>query len=414
MNYYNVVQMSVYELKPNPKREFYKTPTPVAQLMQEIADSGGIIRDPLKVQKSTMTIIAGHTRWTVAKELGLKTIPVILYDVSDDEAEDLMIKDNALRSGTEEDLMRLARSMQRVKESYGRRQGRPLKTVGNVEMEKAGSKTSATAGVSEEISSKKGNQELAAMFNVGPKKWSEILCLLRLIPELQALISEGKIGQRAGYHLSQVTTQQQKTFYAIIKEDSKQTGYRVSKEQAKAFRNQCNRKEQQQEDAKRSVYQSTVSIQDIGEISLDFGETNIQETPVIVTPSKGTQTNSLVDLFGDETTELMDRVNNEFEFSKGVERVEVDKKKRAEIERFSNAFTDKEDQVGYKRSVAKRGIQDAKSSLQKIESQLPAYFSKDLFEDQESTEFSSALKSLEQMLGRLSAKVKALESQFRG
>lgn len=65
-------------------------------LVAELIDANGFY-GAIVVQKSRQRIIAGHTRWRAAKERGAETIPVVLIDVNDDEADRILLGDNRAR-----------------------------------------------------------------------------------------------------------------------------------------------------------------------------------------------------------------------------------------------------------------------------------------------------------------------------
>ncbi|MFD1674877.1 ParB/RepB/Spo0J family partition protein [Alicyclobacillus fodiniaquatilis] len=390
--FYEVVHVPLTELKPHPKREIYKTPTPIARLEKAISEDG--IRDPIKVQRSTQTIIAGHTRWEVAKELQLETVPVVYYDVDDEEAESLLVRDNIERSGEEEDLIRKARTFERMKQIHGSKNGRPKK-------------------VDDASSDYKTVEELAAVFGIQKATFNRTIRLLNLIPELQNLTSQGKIGLKAGDYLSSLNQNEQKAYYERIKDEAKNNGYTVTEEAAKLYRDACRPKAK----VEGEVPQATNSLHDIGEVELDFTsslseEQGSSDSPALVIEVPST-TSSALEFFGDETTELMKTVNHQFEFTEGIQGVEVDKKKMAEIDKISSVFADKRTKVGYKRDAAKKEIEDTKSTLFKIESKLPAVFSSDLYSDEESTELlPEELEALKKIMQRLIAKVDTIQKQF--
>ena len=67
------------------------------RLKEDIAKDG--IRDAIKVYKngSKYYILGGYNRWRIAQELGIRTVPVEIYYLPEDERRDLVIKDNLNR-----------------------------------------------------------------------------------------------------------------------------------------------------------------------------------------------------------------------------------------------------------------------------------------------------------------------------
>ncbi len=90
-------KVSIKLLKPHPKNQEYYSDLP-EEKRQEINRSieAHVIRDPLKVL-SDYTVVAGHQRLRIAKELDLEKVPVVILDVTPDEAECLLIADNEER-----------------------------------------------------------------------------------------------------------------------------------------------------------------------------------------------------------------------------------------------------------------------------------------------------------------------------
>jgi ParB-like chromosome segregation protein Spo0J len=66
----------------------------VGPLVDAIRDVG--FTNPLLVRRADRMVIAGHTRLKAAKRLQLQTVPVVLLDVSEQEARKIAIADNKL------------------------------------------------------------------------------------------------------------------------------------------------------------------------------------------------------------------------------------------------------------------------------------------------------------------------------
>ena len=65
-------------------------------LVADLIDANGFY-GAIVVQRSRQRIIAGHTRWRAAKAQGAETIPVVIIDVNDDEADRILLGDNRAR-----------------------------------------------------------------------------------------------------------------------------------------------------------------------------------------------------------------------------------------------------------------------------------------------------------------------------
>ncbi len=102
VNQEQVQQLPVTALRPKSNHTF-KVRTDSAHyaaLVDSIRSSG--IQTPLLVRRDPMQpgayeIIAGHTRWTAAQELGLTTVPCIVAQLSDADADIMMAETNIQR-----------------------------------------------------------------------------------------------------------------------------------------------------------------------------------------------------------------------------------------------------------------------------------------------------------------------------
>ena len=97
-----VQQLPATALRPKSNHTFkVRTGSPhYTALVDSIHSSG--IRTPLlvrrdPVQPGAYEIIAGHTRWTAAQELGLATVPCIVAQLSDADADIMMAETNIQR-----------------------------------------------------------------------------------------------------------------------------------------------------------------------------------------------------------------------------------------------------------------------------------------------------------------------------
>jgi ParB-like chromosome segregation protein Spo0J len=95
----DIERVSVNLLKHNPLNQQYfftESPQYFDKLREDIRERGIIV--PL-IAKEDGTLLAGHNRLQLAKELGYDTVPVqyALEDLSGDEEKGFLIKDNLLR-----------------------------------------------------------------------------------------------------------------------------------------------------------------------------------------------------------------------------------------------------------------------------------------------------------------------------
>jgi ParB family chromosome partitioning protein len=116
-------EISIQLLKIHPKNTDYFSELPdekYQEIKQSIAAHG--IRDPLKVL-SDYIVIAGHQRLRIAKELGIEKVPVVVLDISAEEAEYLLIADNEERRQGDDNPMRKARRAEYLKQYWNVREG---------------------------------------------------------------------------------------------------------------------------------------------------------------------------------------------------------------------------------------------------------------------------------------------------
>lgn len=188
-------------LKPHPKNnEYYDDLT--GEKYEEVKRSIEIhgIRDPLKITPD-YTVIAGHQRLRIAKELGIEKVPVVILDVSPEEAEYLLIADNEERRQGDSDPIKKARRAKFLKEYWGIKDGNnqysrvaqngPPKTLKNV-----------AETIDESLTTTK-----------------RLIKLNDLIPELQSLVSSGKLGTTAAEQLAYLSPEAQRALWNTLGEE---------------------------------------------------------------------------------------------------------------------------------------------------------------------------------------------------
>jgi len=189
---YAVTEVELDLLKPHPRNDQYKTPLDAEseeyQLMKTSIAANGLIH-PLIVQAGTNIILSGHTRWRIAKELGMTKLPVRHLEQSDEDAENLLVSDNIERAGKETDLIKLARSVDRLAEKYSTR--------------------------------KEAYEKLSGTFAIQYRQLDRLRSLLKLIPELQQLVSDEHVGLKAGTALAGLDDNQQQKVINYLLETGK-------------------------------------------------------------------------------------------------------------------------------------------------------------------------------------------------
>nr|WP_328702016.1 ParB N-terminal domain-containing protein [Alicyclobacillus fructus] len=204
-------EMSIHRLKRHPKNEEYYadlTGEKYEELKRSIEVHG--IRDPLKILPDG-TILAGHQRYRIAKELGIEQVPVAIYDVSPEEAEYLLIADNEERRGEDNDPMRKARRAKFLAEYWGVQRGGDRRSKDQIGLLKT------LDDIADSIGESKTNTK-------------RLIKLNNLIPELQALVSSGKLGTSAAEQLAYLSPEIQRTLYEALGEEIANRTFAETKE----------------------------------------------------------------------------------------------------------------------------------------------------------------------------------------
>lgn len=193
--------VSIQLLKIHPKNsEYYSDLSP--EKYEEVKNSIRVngIRDPLKVLPD-YTIIAGHQRFKIAQELGLEKVPVVIIDVSPEEAEYLLIADNEERRQDDNDPIKKAKRAKFLKEYWGVKNG--INQYSRVP-QNGEPKTSA---------------DIAETVGTTAKHLNRLLKLNDLIPELQELVSGNKLGATAAEQLAYLDTSVQQALWDTLGEE---------------------------------------------------------------------------------------------------------------------------------------------------------------------------------------------------
>lgn len=175
--------VSVKLLKPHPKnKEYYSDLGPVKyeELKRGIAVHG--IRDPMKVLPD-FTIVAGHQRHKIVLELGIEKVPVKMEDLTENETEYLLIADNEERRQADDDPVRKAKRAKFLEEYWKIKRGGDRKSKGK-------------------IYPLKTLDDVAELVGESRENLKKLIKLNDLIPEIQALVSSGKLGTTAAYELA--------------------------------------------------------------------------------------------------------------------------------------------------------------------------------------------------------------------
>ena len=133
-----VVELNITEIEPmlnQPRKIFDK------EKMQELTDSireNGVIQPILVVKdKNGYTIVAGERRWRAAKAAGLKTIPAIIKDYTDNKKKQVALIENIQREDL--NIVEVAQAIKELMEIEGytssdvaKITGKSLSTISNI------------------------------------------------------------------------------------------------------------------------------------------------------------------------------------------------------------------------------------------------------------------------------------------
>ena len=202
-----VQQLPATALRPKSNHTFkVRTGSPhYTALVDSIRSSG--IRTPLlvrrdPVQPGAYEIIAGHTRWTAAQELELATVPCIVAQLSDADADIMMAETNIQRP----DWLPSERAktykvwLEAVQTETGITQGQRTDTTSGTECPKLGR-----------------NRDVAAQrFGIGPKTLDMYIKLNDLVPDLQKMMDAGQIKFTPAVELAYIKPKNQRYIAVAI------------------------------------------------------------------------------------------------------------------------------------------------------------------------------------------------------
>lgn len=188
--------IQISKLKPHPKNEYYFTDIEgekYEEVKQSIETYG--IREPIVIT-TNYTVISGHQRLRIANDLGFTEVPVDIKDVDEWEAEYLLIAYNTERRGeAEKDPIKKARQANFMREYWKNNgmylEGRPKKVDNNG----------------------RTLLDVAEVIGETERTTKRLLKLNDLIPQLQSLVSSGKLGTTAAEQLAYLTVEEQTALF---------------------------------------------------------------------------------------------------------------------------------------------------------------------------------------------------------
>ena len=160
------------------------------QLLQSIKTQGAI--EPLIVRplsESEYEVISGHRRMEIYKELGMEKIPVIVRNLTDEQAVSMMVDANLHRNNILPSERAFAYKMKWEA------------------IRKQGQRTDLTS--SQPATRIRNDDVIAQSFGIGKDTLHRYIRLTHLIPKLLSMVDEGKIALTPAVELSYLTNEEQ-------------------------------------------------------------------------------------------------------------------------------------------------------------------------------------------------------------
>lgn len=204
------------------------------KLVESIREQGQITPIILRPKGLGYEIISGHRRKKACEIVGLSHVKAIVREMSDEEAIVLMVESNLQRSEILPSEKAFSYKMRL--EALKRMPGRPKKNVSPMENNSNGSTSS-------EVMAEDVGESKATIFRY--------IRLTELIPELLALVDEGKIAVRPAVELSYLTLDEQRMLIKLITE----SGCMPSQEQAVSIRESSGKCELTEDKVKEIMFE---------------------------------------------------------------------------------------------------------------------------------------------------------------
>ncbi len=191
-----IFQIPLTEIDDFPDHPFkVKLDEDMEQLVESIKERGVITPVTLrKKEDGRYEIVSGHRRRKACELAGLETIPAEVKELTKDEAIILMVDSNLQRSSILPSEKAFSYKMRL--EAMKRQAGRPPKEN--------------ASPVATNISPGRSDEELAQLVGEGKDNIRRYIRLTELVPELLAIVDEGKIAMRPAVELSYLKKEEQK------------------------------------------------------------------------------------------------------------------------------------------------------------------------------------------------------------
>ena len=197
-----VVQISLSELHPFPDHPFQVREDASMQETAESVKECGVLVPALARPREDggYELIAGHRRKHACELAGLATMPVIVRDIDRDAATIIMVDSNLQR----ENILpsERAQAYKMKLEAIRRKAGRPAKT-----------KEKADENNSPQVAAKfRSDDEVGQDAGVSGDTIRNYIALTQLVPELQQMVDEKKIGMTPAVEISYLKPEEQRQF----------------------------------------------------------------------------------------------------------------------------------------------------------------------------------------------------------
>ena len=173
----------------------------LSELMESIRTHGVLSPLLARPKEERYELVSGHRRRLVAQKLGLKTVPVLVREMSDDEAVILMVDSNLQRENLLPSEKAFAYKMKL--EAMKRQAGRPSKNSPQL------------------AANLRSDDEIAKQAGISGDTVRRYIRLTNLVPPLLQMVDDGRIAFSPAVELSYLTKEEQAELWDLIgQEDS--------------------------------------------------------------------------------------------------------------------------------------------------------------------------------------------------
>ncbi len=168
----------------------------LSELMESIRTHGVLSPLLARPKEERYELVSGHRRRLVAQKLGLKTVPVLVREMSDDEAVILMVDSNLQRENLLPSEKAFAYKMKL--EAMKRQAGRPSKNSPQL------------------AANLRSDDEIAKQAGISGDTVRRYIRLTNLVPPLLQMVDDGRIAFSPAVELSYLTKEEQAELWDLI------------------------------------------------------------------------------------------------------------------------------------------------------------------------------------------------------